>query len=250
MEQKTTDTNLLEGKNAVWEALKAERPIERILLSKTIDQQSVRAITGAARARKIKMEWVPKERLDALSATGRHQGILAYAAAHSYADLETVLDTLDASPYPPLLVLLDEIQDPHNLGAIIRSAECAGAQAVIIPQHNSAGLTPAAGRASAGAIEHIPVCRVPNLAAAIDRLKERGLWVVGADMEGKPVYEVDLKGPIAVVIGSEEHGIRRLVREKCDHIASLPLLGKVASLNASVAAGVLLYEAVRQRGLR
>ena len=148
------------------------------------------------------------------------------------------------------MVLLDEIQDPHNLGAIIRSAECAGAQAVIIPQHNSAGLTPAAGRASAGAIEHIPVCRVPNLVAAIDRLKERGMWVVGADMEGKPVYEVDLKGPIAVVIGSEEHGIRRLVREKCDYIASLPLLGKVASLNASVAAGVLLYEAVRQRGLR
>ena len=250
MEQKTTENNLLEGKNAVWEALKAERPIERILLSKTIEQQSVRAITGAARARKIKLEWVPKERLDALSATGRHQGILAYAAAHAYADLETVLDTLDASPYPPLIVLLDEIQDPHNLGAIIRSAECAGAQAVIIPQHNSAGLTPAAGRASAGAIEHIPVCRVPNLAAAIDRLKERGMWVVGADMEGKPVYEVDLKGPIAVVIGSEEHGIRRLVREKCDHIASLPLLGKVASLNASVAAGVLLYEAVRQRGLR
>ncbi len=250
MQENTPETNLLEGKNAVWEALKAERPIEKILLSKTINQESVRGITGLARGRNIKIEWAPKEKLDTLSTTGRHQGVLAVCAAHTYADLDEVLDGLKDSAYPPLIVLLDEIQDPHNLGAIIRTAECAGAQAVVIPQHNSAGLTPAAGRASAGAIEHVPVCRVPNLAAAIERLKERGLWVVGGDMDGKPVYEIDLTGPIALVIGSEEHGIRRLVREKCDHVASLPMLGKLNSLNASVAAGVLLYEAVRQRGKR
>ncbi len=250
MQENTPETNLLEGKNAVWEALKAERPIEKILLSKTINQESVRGITGLARGRNIKIEWAPKEKLDTLSTTGRHQGVLAVCAAHTYADLDEVLDGLKDSAYPPLIVLLDEIQDPHNLGAIIRTAECAGAQAVVIPQHNSAGLTPAAGRASAGAIEHVPVCRVPNLAAAIERLKERGLWVVGGDMDGKPVYDIDLTGPIALVIGSEEHGIRRLVREKCDHVASLPMLGKLNSLNASVAAGVLLYEAVRQRGKR
>ncbi len=250
MQENTPETNLLEGKNAVWEALKAERPIEKILLSKSINQESVRGITGLARGRNIKIEWAPKEKLDGLSTTGRHQGVLAVCAAHTYADLDEVLDSLKDSAYPPLIVLLDEIQDPHNLGAIIRTAECAGAQAIVIPQHNSAGLTPAAGRASAGAIEHVPVCRVPNLAAAIERLKERGLWVVGGDMDGKPVYDIDLTGPIALVIGSEENGIRRLVREKCDHVASLPMLGKLNSLNASVAAGVLLYEAVRQRGKR
>ncbi len=238
---------MLEGKNAVWEALKAEKPIEKILLAKTIQQESVRGITGLARARKIKVEFVPKERLDSLSATGRHQGVIALSAAQEYAVFEDTLAAIAASGKVPLVVLLDEVQDPHNLGAIVRTAECAGAQAVIIPQHNSAGLTPAAGRASAGAVAHVPVCRVVNLVAAMERLKELGYWVVGADMEGTLAYEVDFTGPIALVVGGEDKGLRRLTRENCDHIARLPMLGQLNSLNASVAAGVLLYEVVRQR---
>lgn len=238
---------LLEGKNAVWEALKAEKPIEKILLSKTIQQESVRGITGLARARKIKIEFAPKERLDALSSTGHHQGVIALAAAQEYALLEDVLAGIAASGRVPFVVLLDEVQDPHNLGAIVRTAECSGAQAIIIPQHNSAGLTPAAARASAGAVAHVPVCRVVNLGAAIERLKELGYWIVGADMGGKLAYELDFTGPIALVIGGEDRGIRRLIQEKCDFIARLPMLGELNSLNASVAAGVLMYEVVRQR---
>lgn len=247
MNNNEEQNNLIEGKNPVWEALKAERPIEKLLIAKTISQESVRGITGLARSRKIKIEFVPKERLDALSATGRHQGVLAVCAAHGYAELDDVLESLREKGETPFLVLLDEVQDPHNLGAVIRTAECAGAQAVVVTQHNSVGLTPAVGRASAGAIEHVPVCKVANLAQTIDKLKERGIWVVGADMEGKLAYEVDMKGPIALVVGGEGGGVRRLVLEKCDFVAKLPMLGKINSLNASVAAGVLMYEAVRQR---
>lgn len=247
MERKPEQGNLLEGRNPVWEALKAERPIDRILLAKTVSQDSVRGITGLARARGIKVEFVPRERLDALSVTGRHQGVIAMSAERAYADLDDVLAAVEEAGKAPFLVLLDEVQDPHNLGAVIRTAECAGAQAVVIPQHNSAGLTPAAGRASAGAVEYVPVCRVPNLAAAIDKLKQRGIWVVGADMEGTPAYSIDLTGPVALVVGGEDKGVRRLVLEKCDHVASLPLYGRLNSLNASVAAGVLMYEVVRQR---
>ena len=240
----------LEGKNPVWEALKAERPIEKLFVAKTIQQESVRGILGAARVRKVKIEFVPKERLDQLSTTGRHQGLIAVCAAHGYADLDTVLDAVQAEGRVPFIVLLDEVQDPHNLGAIIRTAECSGAQAVVITQHNSAGLTPAAGRASAGAVEHVPVCRVVNLVAAIERLKERGVWIIGADMDGSLAYEIDMTGPIAIVVGGEDRGVRRLVLEKCDHVTRLPMLGKLNSLNASVAAGVLMYEAVRQRTAR
>jgi 23S rRNA (guanosine2251-2'-O)-methyltransferase len=247
MEKNSEDINLIEGKNPVWEALKAERPIEKLLISKTINQESVRGITGLAHSRKIKIEFAPKEKLDAMSSTGRHQGIIAVCAAHQYAELDDVLDKVKQEGRTPFIVLLDEVQDPHNLGAVIRTAECAGAQAVVITQHNSAGLTPAAGRASAGAIEHVPVCKAQNLVATIEKLKEQGLWIVGADMEGALAYEIDMTGPIALVIGGEEKGVRRLVLEKCDHVARLPMFGKLNSLNASVAAGVLMYEAVRQR---
>lgn len=247
MEGNERASELIEGKNTVWEALKAERPIDKIMLAKTIAQESVRGITGLARSRNIKVEFVPKERLDAMSATGRHQGVIAVCAARGYAELDQVLDDVQKAGKTPFIVLLDEVQDPHNLGAVIRTAECAGAQAVVITQHNSAGLTPAAGRASAGAVEYVPVCRAQNLAQTIEKLKERGIWVVGADMGGKPAYEIDMTGPIALVVGGEDRGVRRLVLEKCDHVAGLPMLGKLNSLNASVAAGVLMYEVVRQR---
>lgn len=247
MENKIEEKNLLEGKNPVWEALKAEKPIEKIILSKTINQESVRGITGLAHTRNIKIEWAPKEKLDALSGTGRHQGVIAICGAHEYADLDEVLDAVRDKGLVPFIVLLDEIQDPHNLGAVIRTAECSGAQAVVITQHNSVGLTSAVGRASAGAIEHVPVCKALNMAATIEKLKERGLWIIGSDTEGTLAYDIDLKGPIALVIGSEDKGIRRLVLEKCDYVARLPMLGRLSSLNASVAAGVLMYETVRQR---
>lgn len=250
METNKEPINLLEGKNPVWEALKAERPIEKLLISKTINQDTVRGITGLARSRNIKIEFAPKEKLDALSSTGRHQGIIAICAAREYAELDDVLDRVKQEGKTPFIILLDEVQDPHNLGAIIRTAECVGAQAVVVTQHNSAGLTPAAGRASAGAIEHVPVCKAINLAQTIDKLKERGLWVIGADMGGKLAYEVDMTGPIALVVGGEDRGVRRLVLEKCDHVARLPMAGKLNSLNASVAAAVMMYEAVRQRSAK
>ncbi|MDD4796835.1 MAG: 23S rRNA (guanosine(2251)-2'-O)-methyltransferase RlmB [Eubacteriales bacterium] len=240
-------SELIEGRNPVWEALKSERPIEKILLSKTINQQDVARITALARRSRIKLEWAPREKLDQLSMTGRHQGVIAVAAARAYADFDTELARVLQSGDTPFLLLLDEISDPHNLGAIIRTAECVGAQFVVIPEHRSAGLTGAVERASAGAVEHLPVCRVTNLVRAIDTLKQSGIWVVGADMDGSLAYEADLKRPLALVIGSEGQGIRRLVKEACDFIVRLPMQGKIGSLNASVAAGALLYEAVRQR---
>jgi len=249
MEKNTEpDNTLLEGKNPVWEALKANRPIEKILILKTIQQESVRGITGLAHSKKIKVEFVPKERLDALSSTLRHQGVIAVCAARRYEELDNVLDTIKQQGKTPFVILLDEVQDPHNLGAVIRTAECAGAQAVVVTQHNSAGLTPATGRASAGAIEHVPVCKAQNLEQTIEKLKEQGIWVVGADPQGKPAWELDLTGPVALVVGGEDGGVRRLVLEKCDFLAGLPMYGKINSLNVSVAAGILMYEVVRQRG--
>lgn len=237
----------IEGRNPVWEALKSGRPIERILISKTIHQQDVAGITALARRSRIKLEWAPKEKLDHLSVTGRHQGIIAVAAAREYADFDTELSRVLESSETPFLVLLDEIADPHNLGAIIRTAECTGAQFIVIPEHRSAGLTGTVERASAGAVEHLPVCRVTNLVRAIETLKQNGIWVIGADMDGSLAYEADLRRPLALVIGAEGQGIRRLVKESCDLTVRLPMKGKIGSLNASVAAGALMYEVVRQR---
>lgn len=247
MDKRNAADSLLEGKNPVWEALKAGRPIEKILIAKSVSPESVRGITGIARGRRVKVEYLPKERLDTLSPSGRHQGVIAYCAAHSYADLGDVLDGIAQVGKTPFIVLLDEVQDPHNLGAVIRTAECAGAQAVVITERNSAGLTPAVARASMGAVEHVPVCRAQNLARTIEELKERGIWAVGADMSGKPAWQADLTGPVALVVGGEDGGVRRLVLEKCDLVVGLPMAGKVNSLNVSVAAGVMMYEVVRQR---
>ena len=193
------------------------------------------------------MKFVAKERLDQMSETGKHQGVIAYAAAYEYAEVEDMLKLAEEKGEPPFLILLDNIEDPHNLGAIIRTANLAGAHGVIIPKNRAAGLTAAVARTSAGALNYTPVAKVTNMAKTIEGLKKQGLWFVCADMDGKTMYQLDLKGPIGLVVGSEGDGVGRLVKEKCDFVASIPMKGDIDSLNASVAAGVFAFEIVRQR---
>ena len=247
MQNEKTEAVLIEGRNPVWEAIKAQRPMEKLYVAKTIDQQSVARILAAARRMKIKIEWVPKERLDAFTTTGKHQGLIAVASVHEYADLDEELTRIQASGEDPFIVLLDEIMDPYNLGAIIRSAGCAGAHLVVITQRHSVGLTGAVERASAGAIEHVPVCRVVNMAQCVENLADRGIRCVAAVPGGKSLWQSDLDGPLALVIGNEGNGIRHLVQQRCQDVVGLPMKGKLDSLNASVAAGILMYEVFRQR---
>ncbi len=237
----------LEGRNPVTEALKHGRPIDKLFISRDADS-SLRHLAAMAEERSIPVVRVDKRRLDAMSFSHAHQGVIAVAAAVPYAELEDVFALAEKSGRPPLIVVLDGISDTGNLGAIIRSAECAGAHGVIIPRRRSAGITAAAAKAGAGAAEYIPIVRVPNISAALTELKDRGLWIYAAAAEGSvSLYDTDLTGPAAIVIGSEGEGVGRLVRENSDFLISIPLLGKISSLNASVAAGVILYEAVRQR---
>ncbi|MGI5877506.1 MAG: 23S rRNA (guanosine(2251)-2'-O)-methyltransferase RlmB [Christensenellales bacterium] len=237
----------LEGKNPVWEALKAGQAIDKLIIDSALDDASIAGILGAARRMKVHIERAPRPKLDALARTGFHQGLIAMLPAASYIPLDELLDQAFVTRPDPVFVLLDEMQDPHNVGAIIRSAECAGASGVILTERRSAGLTATVARSSAGAVAHIPICRVTNLVAAIDAMKLRGVWVRGADMDAPPCYNERLTGPLALVIGNEAVGLRRLVRERCDSLIGIPMRGRTGSLNASVAAGVLLFEAVRQR---
>lgn len=246
MQNTKDDSGLLLGRNAVMEALKSGREIEKILVAKKTEG-SIRKIIGLARDRKIIVQYVDREALDRLSPGGRHQGIAAFAAAHAYCSVEEILKRAAESGEDPLVIILDGIEDPHNLGAIMRSAECAGAQGVIIGKRRSAGLTEAVARASAGAVEYMPCARVANIGQTIDLLKERGLWIAACDMGGPLYWEADLKGPLGLVIGSEGDGISRLVKEKCDFTVSIPMKGRITSLNASNAAAVLMYGIRRQR---
>ena len=205
------------------------------------------SITREARKHDTLIKYVPRERLDQLSETGKHQGVIAYAAAYEYAEVEDILKNARDKGEEPFIFLLDNIEDPHNLGAIIRTANLAGAHGVIIPKRRAVGLTATVAKTSAGALNYTPVAKVTNLAATIDELKKEGLWFVCADMGGESMYRLNLKGPIGLVIGNEGEGVSRLVKEKCDYIASIPMKGDIDSLNASVAAGVLAYEIVRQR---
>ena len=207
----------------------------------------VNTITREARKGDTIINYVSKERLDAMSKTGKHQGVMAYAAAYSYAEVGDILDVAREKNEPPFIFILDGIEDPHNLGAIIRTANLAGAHGVIIPKRHAVGLTATVARTSAGALNYTPVAKVTNISATIEELKKEGLWFVCADMGGETMYNLDLKGPIGLVIGNEGDGVSRLVKEKCDFIASIPMKGDIDSLNASVAAGVLAYEIVRQR---
>ena len=238
----------IEGRNAVIEAYRSGRTIDKLFVLEDNHDGPVSTILREAKKAGTYVNFVSKERLNEMSLTGHHQGVIAQAAAFSYAETEDILRKAEELNEAPFIVLLDGVEDPHNLGAIIRTACQAGAHGVIIPKHRAAGLTPVAVRASAGAVNHIPVARVANIGREIEKLKEKGLWFVCADMDGKRMYDLPLTGPVGLVVGSEGSGVSRLVKEKCDYIASIPMTGKIDSLNASVAAGVLMYEIVRQRG--
>lgn len=237
----------IEGRNAVIEAYRAGRPIDKLFIQDGCQDGPIMTIKREARKRDTLIKYVSRERLDQMSETGKHQGVIAYAAAYEYAGVEDMLRLARERGEAPFLFLLDNIEDPHNLGAMIRTANLAGAHGVIIPKNRAVGLTAAAARASAGALNYTPVAKVTNLAKTIEDLRAEGLWFVCADMDGTPMYELDLKGAIGIVIGSEGEGVGRLVKEKCDFTAAIPMKGNIDSLNASVAAGVLAYEIVRQR---
>ena len=237
----------IEGRNAVIEAYRAGRPIDKLFILDGCQDGPILTIKREAKAKQTPVKFVTKERLDQLSETGKHQGVIAYAAAYEYATVEEILDNARQKGEAPFLFLLDNIEDPHNLGAIIRTANLAGAHGVIVPKNRAAGLTAVVAKTSAGALNFTPVARVTNLAKTIEELKKEGIWFVCADMGGTTMYDLNLKGPIGLVIGNEGEGVGRLVKEKCDMVASIPMKGNVDSLNASVAAGVLAYEIVRQR---
>ncbi len=234
------------GRNPVSEALKAGSDIDKIYVKKDADG-SLLPILRKARAMKIPISEVDRRKLDELADGENHQGIIAQIPAESYSTVDDILKAAADKSEPPFVVILDKITDPHNLGSIIRTAHCVGAHGVIIPKHSSAGLNAVVAKTSAGATMYTPVARVTNIARTIDELKEKGLWIVGADMNGESMYRIDMKGSLGLVIGNEGEGISRLVREKCDFIAEIPMWGKIDSLNASVAAAILMYEARRQQ---
>lgn len=239
---------VIEGRNAVIEALRAGTAIDKIYLAKGDTDSALGHIANTARANGVVVVNADRRKLDEMSRTHAHQGVIAVAAVREYASIEDIFQRAEEQGEPPLIVLCDELSDPHNLGAVIRTAECAGAHGVVIPKRRSAGLTAIVVKTSAGAVSHIPVARVPNLTALMKELQKRGVWIFGAEMNGTTsLYEADLKGPAAIVIGSEGSGMSRLVAETCDFTVSIPMKGKINSLNASAAAAILLYEAVRQR---
>ena len=239
---------VIEGRNAVIEALRAGTAIDKIYLAKGDTDSALGHIANTARANGVVVVNADRRKLDEMSRTHAHQGVFAVAAVREYASIEDIFQRAEEQGEAPLIVLCDELSDPHNLGAVIRTAECAGAHGVVIPKRRSAGLTAIVAKTSAGAVSHIPVARVPNLTALMKELQKRGVWIFGAEMNGTTsLYEADLKGPAAIVIGSEGSGMSRLVAETCDFTVSIPMKGKINSLNASAAAAILLYEAVRQR---
>lgn len=240
--------NKIEGRNAVLEALRSGRSVDKIYVLMGVHDGPIQSILREAKKHDTIISYVSKERLNQISETGNHQGVIAIAASYGYASVEEILEKAKEKGEPPFIFLLDGIEDPHNLGAILRTANLAGAHGVIIPKHRAVGLTATVAKTSAGAINYTPVAKVTNLGMTIDQLKKEGLWFACADMGGTRMYDLDLKGPIGLVIGNEGEGVSRLVREKCDFIASIPMKGDIDSLNASVAAGVLAYEIVRQRG--
>jgi 23S rRNA (guanosine2251-2'-O)-methyltransferase len=239
--------NIIEGRNAVIEAFRSGRTIDKLFLLKDSQDGPMMTIKREAKKQDTLVKYVAKERLDEMSANKKHQGVIAYAAAFAYASVEDMLAKAEEKGEAPFLFLLDGIEDPHNLGAIIRTADIAGAHGVIIPKNRAVGLTATVAKASAGALHYVPVAKVTNLGQTIDELKKKGMWFVCGDMDGTLMYQMDLKGPIGLVIGGEGSGVGRLVKEKCDWTAAIPMAGHIGSLNASVAAGVMAFEIVRQR---
>ena len=244
------DKLVLEGRKAVLEALNHDKSIDRLLLRRDGDKPvegTLRMIAAKARERKLVVQEVDRAKLDQLSETGHHQGVIALCPAIPYHTIEEILETAKEKNEPPLLVVLDGVMDPHNLGAVLRSADAGGVHGVIIPKRRAVGLTGTVARTSAGAINHVPVARVTNITQTLAELKKYGLWIAGADVKGKSLYEADMSGPLAIVLGAEGEGISRLVGENVDFTVSIPMLGRMTSLNVSVATGILIYEAVRAR---
>ncbi|MBE5948782.1 MAG: 23S rRNA (guanosine(2251)-2'-O)-methyltransferase RlmB [Lachnospiraceae bacterium] len=237
----------VEGRNAVLEAFRSGKTVDKLFILTGCQDGPIQSIVREAKKGDTLIQYVSKERLDQMSETGKHQGVIAYTAAYDYAEIDDMFKLAEERGEAPFIFLLDNIEDPHNLGAIIRTANLAGAHGVIIPKRRAVGLTATVARTSAGALNYTPVAKVTNISKTIEELKERGMWFVCADMGGEVMYNLDLKGPIGLVIGNEGDGVSRLVSEKCDFIASIPMKGNIDSLNASVAAGVLAYEIVRQR---
>ena len=249
-EREDAPENMLEGRNAVTEALSAGRTIDKLFVADGDTDRALGRICAMAKQAGAVVVPTDRRKLDYMSATGAHQGVIAMVAAHDYASIDDILKKAQDAGEPPLIVICDELSDPHNLGAIIRTAECAGAHGIIIPKRRSVGLTAVVGKASAGALEYMPVARVSNITAAIDTLKKAGVWIYGTAAEGSTtLYKADLKGAAAIVIGNEGEGMSRLVSERCDFKVSIPMKGSISSLNASAAAAIMLYEAVRQRSL-
>ena len=240
----------IEGRNAVLEAFRAGKTIDKLYIQNGCKDGPIQSILREAKKGDTIINFVEKERLDQMSTSGKHQGVIAQAAAYEYAEVEDILAAAEAKGEAPFILILDGIEDPHNLGAIIRTANQAGAHGIIIPKRRAAGLTAVVARTSAGAINYTPVAKVTNIVRTMEELKKRGIWFVCADMDGDVMYRVDMTGPIGLVIGNEGNGVSRLVKEACDFTASIPMKGDVDSLNASVAAGVLAYEIVRQRAMK
>lgn len=239
--------NAIEGRNAVIEAFRAGKTIDKLYIQEGLKDGPIQTILRMARKQDARVEFVSKERLNQMSGTGKHQGVIADAASYSYSSVDEILKRAEEKGEPPFLILLDGIEDPYNLGAVVRTANLAGAHGVIIPKNRAAGLTAGAARSSAGALNYTPVAKVTNLARTMEDLKKKGIWFVCADMGGQTMYDLDLTGPIGLVIGNEGKGVSELVRKSCDFAASIPMRGDIDSLNASVAAGILAYEIVRQR---
>lgn len=247
MDNKKVNENIIEGRNAVLEAFRSGKPVDKLYVLDGCQDGPVRTIVREARKHDTIIQFVEKERLFQLSETGRHQGVIAYTAAYEYSEVSDMLELARERGEDPFIILLDNIEDPHNLGAIIRTANLAGAHGVIIPKRRAVGLTATVAKTSAGALNYTPVAKVTNLKKTMEELKKEGLWFVCADMGGEAMYDLNLTGPIGLVIGNEGEGVSRLVKETCDFVASIPMKGDIDSLNASVATGVLAYEIVRQR---
>lgn len=239
--------DMVAGRNAVMEALKGSRSVNKLMIANGSTEGSIKEIIAVAKEKGVNIQYWDRGKLDSIARGIRHQGVLAQVAPVQYAELEDILQVAKDRNEPPFIVLLDELEDPHNLGAILRTADAAGVHGVLIPKHRSCPLSATVAKTSAGAVEHVPVARVGNLVQTIKKLKQEGLWVAAADMDGKDYYDTDLTGPLLLIIGSEGQGVGRLVKEQCDFVVRIPMVGKINSLNASVAGSILMYEAMKQR---
>jgi 23S rRNA (guanosine2251-2'-O)-methyltransferase len=247
-ERREESENIIEGRNPVIEVMKSSRTVEKLLIAKGNIEGSIKMIVGMAKDKGIVISEVDRKKLDDMSSTGSHQGVIAIVSPYTYFTIDQIFEYAKEKDEDPFIIILDEIEDPHNLGSIVRSANVCGAHGVIIPKRRSALVTSTVAKASAGAVEHTRIAKVTNINQTIKELKDRGVWVAGTDMDGEVSYKANLKGPIAIVVGSEGKGISKLVRENCDLVISIPMKGEINSLNASVAAGIMMYEVLRQRG--